>query len=53
MSKHTHTLTGPASGFGKALGKSTETVAVYGKADLSARLAAAKAAGVQVSVTKK
>lgn len=53
MAKPTHTLTGPASGLGKALGKSTETVAVYGKADLNARLAAAKSAGVNVQVTKK
>lgn len=52
MAKPTHTLTGPASGVAKALGKKTETVAVYGKADLDRRLAAAKKTGAQVAVKK-
>lgn len=53
MPKATHTLTGPASGVAKALGKTTETIAVYGEKDLARRTAAAKAAGVQVTVAKK
>lgn len=53
MPKPTHHLTGPASGVAKALGKTTETVAVYGKDDLARRTAAAKAAGVKVTVVKK
>lgn len=52
MPKPTHIITGPASGIFKALsgGSKVENSAVYGKADLDRRLAAAKAAGVKVTV---
>lgn len=52
MPKPTHIITGPASGIFKALsgGSTTENSAVYGQADLNRRLAAAKAAGVKVTV---
>jgi hypothetical protein len=51
MAKATHVLTGPASKATKALtGNSTESVSVYGSADLGRRTAAAKAAGVAVTV---
>lgn len=52
MPKPTHILTGPAdnSPLQKIHGRSTESVSVYGKADLDRRLAEAKAAGVKVTV---
>lgn len=50
MPKPTHTVTGPASALGRALGRKTETVSAYGNRDVANRVKAAQRAGVKVQV---
>ena len=51
MPKATHTITGSSSSvWAKLTGKNTETIAVYGQADLNRRLAEARKHGAQVTV---